>query len=181
MVVHWWRALPKTNINLTEWHFSPFWSTDARICMVYWCQTDRCQRVQMNFPRASYVIFEPLYEKLMLSFCSCKCNPFSYWNVISPSNRRFTFWNRLKFFNPNLINFNMIFPSWVRLGFELNSKLNVFTVKEEIHWLNTQSQAGREHLWSNDIKQLTNTVVKRGSFLAKISICFKLEKEPRQP
>ena len=117
----------------------------------------------------------------MLSFCSCKCNPFSYWNVISPSNRRFTFWNRLKFFNPNLINFNMIFPSWVRLGFELNSKLNVFTAKEEIQWLNTQCQAGRKHLWSNDIKQLTRTVVKRGSFLAKISICFKLEKKPCQP
>ena len=156
--------MPKTNINLTERHFSHFlfWQTRRTIHvqskhirkgLPLWDKlVNRCQNLygllmpnrQMSkstneFSKSILCHFWTLYEKLMLSFFSCKCNPFSYWNVISPSNRRFTFWNRLKFFNPNLINFNMIFPSWVRLGFELNSKLNVFTVKEEIHWLNTQS------------------------------------------
>ena len=101
------------------------------------------------FSRASYAILSRHIKKAIT--CSCKGNPSS----ILPSNCWFTVWNWLKFFNPNLINFNMILPPWVRLGFELNPKLNVLTVKEEIPRLNNLSQAlafiGRKHWPRNDI------------------------------
>ena len=50
-----------------------------------------------------------------------------------PSHWYITFCNWLKLFNPDLLNFIfIIFPSWMRLGLELNSKLNIFTTKQEI-------------------------------------------------
>ena len=50
-----------------------------------------------------------------------------------PSHWCITFCNWLKLFNPDLLNFIFIvFPSWMRLGLELNSKLNIFTTKQEI-------------------------------------------------
>ena len=50
-----------------------------------------------------------------------------------PSHWYITFCNWLKLLNPDLLNFIFIvFPSWMRLGLELNSKLNIFTTKQEI-------------------------------------------------
>ena len=107
----------------------------------------------------------PVIKELTLALY---CNPFSHRNWVLPSYCRFTVWNWLKFFNPDLINFIMIFPPRVRLGLELNSKLNVLTAKDKIHvpWLDTITQTvafiRRKHWWGNDIKKSTSTVVKSG-------------------